>query len=98
MRAGAQRRPGGRDQSRHRAGGKAGDGAVDRPRASRPRGDEVTLIPGCVEDVNLRCAIAYLRSGPSDHPGMTPMNRHCEERSDEAIPSVLPLWIVLRSL
>ena len=42
MRAGAQRRPGGRDQSRHRAGGEAGDGAVDRSGASGSGGDEVT--------------------------------------------------------
>src|SRR3979411_2134000 len=43
MRAGAQRRPGGSDQSRYRAGGKAGDGAVDRPRAPRSGGEEVEL-------------------------------------------------------
>ncbi len=42
MRAGAQRRPGGRDQSRHRAGGKAGNGVVGRSRASGSRRDEVT--------------------------------------------------------
>src|SRR5690242_18155376 len=41
MRAGAQRRRGGGDQSRHRAGRKAGDGAVGRPRASRSRREEV---------------------------------------------------------
>src|SRR5450631_1813160 len=48
MRAGAQRRPGGRDQSRYRAGGEAGDGAVGRSRAPRPGGGEVTfiVIPG----------------------------------------------------
>ena len=34
VRAGAQRWRGGRDQSRYRAGGKAGDGAVGRSRAS----------------------------------------------------------------
>src|SRR3982074_3411745 len=43
MRAGAQRRAGGSDQSRYRAGGKAGDGAVDRPRAPRSGGEEVEL-------------------------------------------------------
>src|SRR5664279_2956847 len=43
MRAGAQRWPGGGDQSRHRAGGKTGDGAVGRSRAPRSRGNEVTL-------------------------------------------------------
>src|SRR6202022_1587379 len=42
MRAGAQRRPGGRDQPRHRAGGKAGNGAVGRSRASRSGRGEVT--------------------------------------------------------
>src|ERR1700676_2171130 len=41
MRAGAQRRPGGRDQSRYRAGGKAGDGAVGRSRAPRPGGEPI---------------------------------------------------------
>src|ERR1700709_390873 len=45
MRAGAQRRPGGRDQSRHRAGGKAGDGVVDRSRAPRSRRDKIAFSP-----------------------------------------------------
>src|ERR1700722_1738692 len=44
MRAGAQRRPGGRDQPRHRAGGKAGNRAVDRSRAPRSRGDQMSLV------------------------------------------------------
>ncbi len=44
MRAGAQRRPGSRDQSRHRAGGETGDGAVDRSGAPRSGGDEVALV------------------------------------------------------
>src|SRR5450631_3987673 len=48
MRAGAQRRPGGGDQSRHRAGGKAGNGAVDRSGAPRSGGDDsfFIVIPG----------------------------------------------------
>src|ERR1700737_5609252 len=46
MRAGAQRRPGGRDQSRYRAGGKAGNGAVGRSRAPRSGGGEVTKPSG----------------------------------------------------
>src|SRR3954470_15103323 len=40
MRAGAQRRPSRGDQSRHRAGRETGNGAVDRSRAPRSRGNE----------------------------------------------------------
>ena len=43
MRAGAQRRRGGGDQSGHRAGGKAGDGAVGRSGAPRSGGGEVSF-------------------------------------------------------
>src|SRR5258706_16287987 len=53
MRAGAQRRPGCRDQSRHRACGETRNGPVGRSRASRSVGDEVIVVP--------RCAIAHLR-------------------------------------
>ena len=42
MRAGAQRRRSRGHQSRHRAGGEAGDGVVGGPRASRSRGAQVT--------------------------------------------------------
>src|ERR1700722_870023 len=44
MRAGAQRWPGGRDQPRHRAGGKARNRAVDRSRAPRSRGNPMSLV------------------------------------------------------
>src|SRR6266853_740463 len=74
MRAGAQRRPCGRDQSGHRAGGKAGDGAVGRSRASRSGGNEVEfVIPGRVEDANPESRDSGFDA--SHRPGMTKEQR-----------------------
>src|SRR5882757_4522535 len=51
MRAGTQRRRGGRDQSRHRAGREARDCAVDRPGAPGSQREEVGPAKTCVVPV-----------------------------------------------
>src|SRR6202035_842693 len=78
MRISAQRRPGGRDQSRHRTGGKAGDGAVGRPRAPRSGGAEVRKsVPGASKTRTeiLRFRVRRCASPRDDGCANTPQHR-----------------------